>query len=65
MQTRAAELPGADSIASKEENYYTAGESLDPMDWEMYYIFSADTILNCVVKLEHEIGSIILLYDAW
>lgn len=48
---------------SREQNYITIGESIDPMDWEPGV--SADTIFSRTVQSVEERGaSIILLHDA-
>ncbi len=48
---------------SREENYYTIGESIDPNDWQEGV--SADTIFKRTVQLEASTrGNIILLHDA-
>lgn len=46
---------------SREENYYTVGESIDPQDWDARV--NADTIFNRIVA-QQKLGSIILLHDA-
>ena len=45
----------------KSENYYTVGESIDPLDWQKGV--KADTILARVISQTSN-GSIILLHDA-
>lgn len=48
---------------SRNENYLTIGESIDPMDWQPSV--TADTIFSRVVKqVEDKNASIILLHDA-
>ncbi|MEO7265508.1 MAG: glycosyltransferase [Ferruginibacter sp.] len=48
---------------SKTENYFTIGESIDPMDWEPQA--KSDSIFARVVKqVEERNASIILLHDA-
>jgi len=48
---------------SREQNYITIGESIDPMDWEPGV--SADTIVGRTIRSVEERGaSIILLHDA-
>lgn len=48
---------------SRNENYLTIGESIDPMDWQVGV--SADSIFARVVKqVEEKNASIILLHDA-
>lgn len=48
---------------SREENYLTVGESIDPNDWEPH--ITADTIFQRVVKqVQERNASIILLHDA-
>lgn len=49
---------------SKENNYYTVGESIDPNDWEEGV--TADTIVNRVIKQyeKNPEKGIILLHDA-
>ena len=46
---------------AKDNNYLTAGESVDPNDWEKGV--TADTIFSRVVQ-QQNLGSIILLHDA-
>lgn len=46
---------------SREENYYTVGESIDPQDWDARV--NADTIFNRIVA-QQKLGSILLLHDA-
>src|ERR1700744_1993519 len=46
---------------SKQYNYLTVGESIDPNDWEPNV--TADSIFNRVVR-QADKGSIILLHDA-
>ncbi|HFK5569078.1 TPA: polysaccharide deacetylase family protein [Elizabethkingia meningoseptica] len=55
-------IPVADS---RERNYLTVGESIDPEDWQAGEIkgFNADTIVNRVIKNQGN-GNIILLHDA-
>jgi len=48
-------------VLSKNEHYYTIGESIDPEDWTPG--ITADKIFNSVVK-EQENGNVILLHDA-
>ncbi len=48
---------------SREQNYVTIGEGIDPMDWEPGV--TADTIVNRTVRyVEQQGASIILLHDA-
>lgn len=48
---------------SRNQNYLTVGESIDPMDWEVGA--KPDSIVNRVIKqLEERNASIILLHDA-
>ncbi|HAY3541756.1 TPA: polysaccharide deacetylase family protein [Elizabethkingia anophelis] len=55
-------IPVADS---RERNYLTVGESIDPEDWQAGEIkgFNADTIVNRVIRSQGN-GNIILLHDA-
>jgi cellulose synthase/poly-beta-1,6-N-acetylglucosamine synthase-like glycosyltransferase/spore germination protein YaaH/peptidoglycan/xylan/chitin deacetylase (PgdA/CDA1 family) len=46
---------------SREENYYTIAESIDPEDWQPG--ISADTIVARVIQ-QHTYGNIVLLHDA-
>jgi len=46
---------------SKQDNYYTIGESIDPRDWEKD--ITADSIVARCIREEHY-GSMILLHDA-
>jgi cellulose synthase/poly-beta-1,6-N-acetylglucosamine synthase-like glycosyltransferase/peptidoglycan/xylan/chitin deacetylase (PgdA/CDA1 family)/spore germination protein YaaH len=46
---------------SKQENYYTVGETIDPLDWEAGV--TADSIVARVIAEEGN-GSILLLHDA-
>lgn len=46
---------------SREENYLTVGESIDPQDWDARV--NADTIFNRIVAQE-KLGSILLLHDS-
>ena len=48
-------------IEAKKHNYYTVGESVDPLDWEPNV--SADSIMLRIIA-EQNLGSIILLHDA-
>jgi len=47
---------------SKQENYYTIGEAIDPEDWEEG--ISSAEIINRVQKLEDPSRNIILLHDS-
>jgi cellulose synthase/poly-beta-1,6-N-acetylglucosamine synthase-like glycosyltransferase/peptidoglycan/xylan/chitin deacetylase (PgdA/CDA1 family) len=47
---------------SREDNYITVGESIDPQDWDDKHI-NADSIYNRVLR-QLDLGSIILLHDA-
>lgn len=48
---------------SRNENYLTVGESIDPMDWQVHV--TADSIISRVIKqVEERNASIILLHDA-
>jgi cellulose synthase/poly-beta-1,6-N-acetylglucosamine synthase-like glycosyltransferase/peptidoglycan/xylan/chitin deacetylase (PgdA/CDA1 family)/spore germination protein YaaH len=46
---------------SKQDNYYTVGESIDPQDWQRG--ITADSII-ARIKQQQTYGSIILLHDA-
>lgn len=46
---------------SREKNYLTVGESIDPQDWDIHS--NSDTIYNRVLR-QLNLGSIILLHDA-
>jgi cellulose synthase/poly-beta-1,6-N-acetylglucosamine synthase-like glycosyltransferase/spore germination protein YaaH/peptidoglycan/xylan/chitin deacetylase (PgdA/CDA1 family) len=46
---------------AKESNYYTVGESIDPLDWQKG--ISPDSIFNRIIR-EEKNGNIILLHDA-
>ena len=46
---------------SREENYYTIAESIDPQDWQE--AITADSIVARVIK-QHTWGNIVLLHDA-
>jgi cellulose synthase/poly-beta-1,6-N-acetylglucosamine synthase-like glycosyltransferase/spore germination protein YaaH/peptidoglycan/xylan/chitin deacetylase (PgdA/CDA1 family) len=62
--TRAVELKPV--ARSKQNSYYTVGESIDPEDWDTDNGVNADSIYNRVVRQyekNHEKG-IILLHDA-
>jgi cellulose synthase/poly-beta-1,6-N-acetylglucosamine synthase-like glycosyltransferase/spore germination protein YaaH/peptidoglycan/xylan/chitin deacetylase (PgdA/CDA1 family) len=49
---------------SKNENYITVGESIDPNDWDEEHI-TADSIVNRIIRqFEADNASIILLHDA-
>ncbi|MDP4173754.1 MAG: glycosyltransferase [Bacteroidota bacterium] len=48
-------------IEARNENYYTIGASIDPLDWQEGV--SADTIIRRI-KREENLGSILLLHDA-
>ena len=49
---------------SKNDNYITVGESIDPQDWDDHNV-NADSIFNRVVRLANAgNGNIILLHDA-
>ncbi|MDR3667685.1 MAG: polysaccharide deacetylase family protein [Ignavibacteriaceae bacterium] len=48
-------------IEAKKHNYYTVGESIDPLDWEPNV--SADSIMLRIIA-QQNLGSIILLHDA-
>jgi len=58
-ETRQEILP---VVLSKEEKYYTVGESIDPEDWEEG--IKADTIIKRVQELEDKSRTIILLHDS-
>ena len=57
---------------SRQRNYITVGESIDPEDWQKDEVpnFNADTILNRVITIfnkhlaENDTANIILLHDA-
>ena len=55
-------IPVADS---RQRNYLTVGESIDPEDWQAGLVkgFNADSIVNRVIKNQGN-GNIILLHDA-
>ncbi|MGE5400939.1 MAG: glycosyltransferase [Ignavibacteriales bacterium] len=48
-------------IEARNENYYTVGASIDPLDWQAGV--SADSIM-VRIKREESFGSIVLLHDA-
>ncbi len=48
-------------VEAKEMNFYTVGESIDPLDWQKGV--TADSIFTRIVAQKHN-GSIILLHDA-
>ncbi|MCU7495770.1 MAG: glycosyltransferase [Ignavibacteria bacterium] len=48
-------------IEARNENYYTVGASIDPLDWQEGVL--ADSIM-ARIKREESFGSIILLHDA-
>jgi len=52
---------------SKQDGYYTVGESIDPDDWDLKHGLNADSIFNRVVRQYKEYDGqkgIILLHDA-
>jgi cellulose synthase/poly-beta-1,6-N-acetylglucosamine synthase-like glycosyltransferase/spore germination protein YaaH/peptidoglycan/xylan/chitin deacetylase (PgdA/CDA1 family) len=50
---------------SREKNYLTIGENIDPLDWQIDEDknFNGDSIFNRVVRMKNR-GNIILLHDA-